>query len=341
MIPLEKIKKSLIANLSEAEVVDGLKLISNTFNLNRTKIDDVYKSASNVSSYACFYLPTNMYKMKFLLSQIDQSLIEDIRKSSVIDIGCGPGTYTFSLIECLNEPLMSFYGIDHNPLMLEQAKKLHDAIYPCSSIDWRQDIPKVDGAKTMIFGNSINEMGYKEALRLIHRVEPEIIVAIEPGTKESYTTMNELRTQLIKAGFHINFPCPGDGECPMKQDNWCHQIIRTQLDFDVERLSQLIERDRKTMPAVIHLYSKRKLFHQNSLIRLEKNQKHAYLWNICQSESVEKNSFKKIEILKRSFSKSDKKNLEKISTGHSLVFDVEKEISENISRVKLLKTPKE
>ena len=60
MIELEKLKHSLLSNVSEDEISKRLNDISNTFNIDRKKIEKMYSDEKNISSYAYFYLPTNM-----------------------------------------------------------------------------------------------------------------------------------------------------------------------------------------------------------------------------------------------------------------------------------------
>ncbi len=341
MISLDKIKKSLIEDLTEQQIVEGLNLLSNTFNIERAKIDSVYKRRQVIASYACFYLPTNMLKMSFTLGKLSQELISEIKGSTIIDIGCGPGTYIFAMIEHFKDTSMSFVGIDHHPLMLEQARKIHQNLYDGFSIHWAQDFPRIEGKKTVIFGNSINEMGHMQALKLIKKVKPDIIIAIEPGTMNSFEEVKSLRGLLIKDKFHVNFPCPGNGSCPMDKDNWCHQVIKASLDHDLERLSQLIQKDRKTMPATIQVFSKVPQCSENRIIRLEKNQKHAFLWNMCIKENEESNSFKRIEVPKRGLSKKEIKTLENYSTGFSVEYSSVKILSNNLLRITLDKFPTE
>ena len=99
MIELEKLKHSLLSNVSEDEISKRLNDISNTFNIDRKKIEKMYSDEKNISSYAYFYLPTNMYKMKFLFDFLTDDILRYLKSSTIIDIGTGPGTYIFSLIE--------------------------------------------------------------------------------------------------------------------------------------------------------------------------------------------------------------------------------------------------
>lgn len=341
MIELEKLKHSLLSNVSEDEISKRLNDISNTFNIDRKKIEKMYSDEKNISSYAYFYLPTNMYKMKFLFDFLNDDILTYLKNSTIIDIGTGPGTYIFSLIELLGASGNQYIGVDTNKHMLKQAHKIQNNLYPNSNVQWTSSIPKFDNEEcTLIFGNSANEMGHMKTLKLINETAAKLVIFIEPGTKDVFHEMKIIREKLISNGFSIDFPCPSSKSCPMSEDNWCHQMIKLSLPYDLERLGQKIKKDRTKMPAIIHVYRKRGksecVDNEARVIRLEKKAKHALLWNICEA-SDESNVFHRIEIPKKGLSKKKMKELEAMSTGFSINFEVEKVISENLKRVKLLK----
>lgn len=339
MISFNKLKPALLEEMTEGEIVKCLKELSQAFTQSRHKIDDVYASPKHISSYASFYLPTNMYKMAFLLKQLPNELIEGIKNSTVVEVGTGPGTYLFGLLEELNCEMTSFIGVDHSPLMLKQAEKIHQSLYPCSDITWRSDIPKLPGRKTYIFGNSLNEMGHYTGLKLVNRNKADIVICIEPGTKSSFKEMSSFRSGMIKDGYKVIYPCSGEGECPiikLDEDDWCHQVVRTKLDDSIERLSQLIKLDRKTMPAIIHVYTKDKVVNNRKyqVVRLVKNIKHAFLWEVC-FEVAGEMKLVRIELMKKLYKKKEVKALESMSTGYEIDFTIDKKIDSNHWRVKL------
>jgi len=342
MIPFSKIHPCLLVDLTEPQIVKCLTELSDGFTKSRHKIDELYASRAHVSSYASFYLPTNMYKMSFLLSQLPSDVLEQIKETTIVEIGTGPGTYIFSLIELLESSMSSFIGVDHSPLMLEQAKKIHHKLYPCSDVTWRSDIPKLSGKSTFVFGNSLNEMGHYSALKLINRNKAEVVICIEPGTKASFAEMSKFREGMIKDGYNVAYPCLSNSACPIvvyKSDDWCHQVVRTKLDSSIERLSQIIKLDRKTMPAIFHVYVKDvpQINEGYRIMRTVKNIKHAFLWDVC-SVVDGKQELIRIEVLKKNFKKKQVKQLESMSTGHLIDFTVDKEISEKHWRVNLSQT---
>ncbi len=339
MLSYDIIKDHLIEKISENEIVKNLKKISFTFTQGRDKIQNIYESRAMVASYACFYLPTNAQKMNFFLERVSPEVIEEIRSSVVIELGTGPGTYLLALMDILGPEKMSFFGIDHNPLMLEQAKKLQQELFPTADAYWREDVPSLPADKkiTLIFGNSLNEMGSSLAFRLIERLNPAHIIFIEPGTKQSFLETSKLRSTLIGRDYNILYPCQSNDPCPIiknKLDDWCHQVVRTSLDPSTLRLSQLVSLDRTVMPAIIHLYSKElSAENQSALImRLLKSVKHAFFWEVCTLIDGEL-KLQEIEVPKKLFTKSEMKSLSKMSTGLNIEYSIDKVLGDGSVRV--------
>lgn len=342
----ENIKNHLISNLTEAQIVKNLKIISNTFTRDRDKIQNLYESAQMVASYTCFYLPTNSWKLKFLLERLSLDQIEDIRKSIIIEVGTGPGTYLLSFMDLLGPELTSFIGIDHNPLMLEQATKLTQNIFPTADVEWKLAIPDLskfgdDKKITLIFGNSLNEMGSQMASKIIQKVKPNSILIIEPGTMTSFNEVLKVRTNLLDSDFHVHYPCASNGECPigkLKEEDWCHQVVRTSLDESTQRLSQMISLDRTIMPAVIHFYSKspKDVTTRAHIVRLVKILKHAFIWEVCTTQDSQL-EIKTLEVPKKLMTKKEVKEFGAISTGLGIDYEIDKVIGDGIIRVKNFK----
>lgn len=339
----ENIREHLICNLSEAEIVKNLKLISQTFTKDRSKIQMLYDKAASVASYACFYLPTNVWKLKFLLERLSVDQIESIRNSVIVEIGTGPGTYLLSIMDQIGPELTTFIGVDHNPLMLEQAKKITDSLFPTADVEWTNAVPELSkfGKKiTLIYGNSLNEMGHVMALKIISKVNADNIIFIEPGTKASFGEVIKVRESLMSS-YNIIYPCSQNAACPIaenSEDDWCHQVIRTSLDESTQRLSQLISLDRSIMPAVIHLYSKLKkeLLVKGHIVRLTRILKHAFLWEVCLSEA-DKLKIVTLEVPKKLMSKKEVKEFGAISTGLGIDFEIDKVLGDGVVRVKSFK----
>ncbi len=331
-------------NLSEVEIVRLLKSIHKNFTTNREDIGDYAKTEDLVSAYTMFYLPTNILKLPFVLNQLNQKTIEALKKTSIIDIGSGPGTYALGFLEYFkNEFSESLILVDQSESMLKQAAKVINHFFPnFKNVHYQKNLDsfKKPGDITLFFGNSLNEIGFDKAMVLIDKLKPKFLFFIEPGTKDFFKTTLKIRNEMKKRGHSVLYPCPSlNDKCPLEgKDDWCHQILHITHDPSIERLSQLLKKDRRSMPFISHLYNLSQEIESNipvRLIRVLKETKFALMWEVCLEENG-KIQTKHFEIPKKLFSKGVLKKLKNSSVGIEVEFEIIKKITEDLWRVKLL-----
>jgi SAM-dependent methyltransferase len=146
----EHIYQNLLTPLTETKLISELKEISTNFTSKRDKIGEYVVSKEMVSAYTCFYLPTNIPKFHFLMSQLPEKIRQRIGELDFLDVGTGPGTYLVAYDQYFgNEKRL--YGLDTSSLMLEQAKKLLGDRVVLSSA-----LPIDFSGGVLLFGNSLN-----------------------------------------------------------------------------------------------------------------------------------------------------------------------------------------
>jgi len=335
-------------NLSEVEIVRLLKSIHMNFTTNREDIGDYAKTEDLVSAYTMFYLPTNILKLPFVLNQLNQKTIEALKKTSIIDIGSGPGTYALGFLDFFkNEFSESLILVDQSDSMLKQAAKVIKHFFPnFKNVHYQKSLDsfKTSGDITLFFGNSLNEIGFDKAMDLIEKIKPKFLFFIEPGTKDFFKTTLKIRNEMKKRGHSVIYPCPSlNDKCPLEgKDDWCHQILYTTHDPSIERLSQLLKKDRRTMPFISHIYNLKEEIVSNlpvRLIRILKETKFALMWEVCLEENG-KIQTKHFEIPKKFLSKDVLKKFKNSSVGVQVEFEIIKKVNENLWRVKLFNQDK-
>lgn len=317
---------------SDSELTASIELLSKNFTSNRNKLSDYLSDPKLVSAYTCFYLTTNIPKLSASLSKFDFSV--DLAEYEWIDIGMGPGTFSLSLFEM--DASLKIYGLENSEQMLTQANSLVKGLYP--EADWRgvsdyKSIPEKSKKRIGIFGHSANEMGESFILKLIEELDLDEILFIEPGTKEFFKKMRNLRTKLISKQFNNLYPCSDKGACPMPEDDWCHQYVKVTHDVSVERLSQMGKKDRRLLPLTLHFYSRLRDFnHQKSVItRQYEATKFSCEWQICSECKL-----RELQVMFRGMKKSEVKELKAFLPGKLISFDIEKNLEHNKVRGKLL-----
>jgi hypothetical protein len=140
--------------------------------------------------------------------------------------------------------------------MREQAQKISSGLFNQKKPKILSSLTEIPAGEnsSLFWGNSLNEMGFDKAIELAKNKKPKYLIWIEPGTKEVFHNYNNIRRQIEDLGYEVLFPCASNGVCPIiGEKDWCHQVLTASLPSDVERLSQLIKIDRKTMPFVGHI----------------------------------------------------------------------------------------
>jgi ribosomal protein RSM22 (predicted rRNA methylase) len=342
---LSDIKPYLLTQFkSEQDLVKSINLLSTNFTSKRENLDDYHKDEKMISAYAAFYLTTNFPKFSHCMNYLNQYK-EYLANAEIIDIGVGPGTFLFAIGEYFDWSLDStLYGIETSQLMKKQALKIKEGLYPDKDIEIVSSeslIPKKDEKKkrVIIFTHSFNEMGIKRAKEYIKNLNPDAILFIEPGTKELFKSYLSLRSDLIEDGFNCHYPCLSNSPCPLEgKDDWCHQYLKITHDKEVERLTQIAQRNRKWMAVTLGLYIKdtQSNFKDNEarIIRTYPESKFGFEWDVC----TKKNQILEVQTLKRNFTKSEAKDVAKKLSGDKIAFDIDKELKDNRTRIKLVNT---
>lgn len=334
-LSLNEIKPHLlISSITEPEIIKLINEMSVKFTKKREQITDYVFEHRHVSAYAAFYLPTNMPKLHFLLSKLPTSVLEDFKNRPFIDMGTGPGTYSLAWKKLMKTPAhVEMIGVDTSQIMLDQATKIMKGFYPGDKFETHRKYAESKTNSILFFGHSINEMGREKAQDHIMTIDPEYVIWIEPGTSELFSELKILR-DLMLDHYDALYPCPSSAACP---NEWCHQVLRTTHQSDVERLSQLVSLDRKILPMTAHVYRRKSktptVSEEATIIRYIQETKFSFEYEVCYL-SDGKNINAVIEIQKKHLSKDEEKHFKNSNVGDRITFTVEKTIGEKL-RVRL------
>lgn len=312
---------------SEHDLIKAIEELSLKFTQQREKISDYLKDERLTSAYAAFYLTTNMPKLEAVFKWMPDEWLEQLKHSTFVDVGAGPGTFSLAFREWAGEPV-KVMQIETSAVMRDQAKRIWTGLYPDEKL-----LLKPEGETVLFFGHSANEMGPEAALRYIKEFNPDHLLFMEPGTKEFFPMMIKIRDSLIKEGYNILFPCPSAVSCPMQDSasDWCHQFIQVKQESEVERLSQMVRKDRRNLPLIVHAFSRtfKSVNPTSRLVRVFPETKFSYEWEAC-----EMNEIQHYQIMKRGLDKKALGLLSETLAGAALDIEVDKEL-EKSKRVKV------
>jgi ribosomal protein RSM22 (predicted rRNA methylase) len=313
----------------EHDLLKAISEVSEKFTTNRGKITDYLKDPRLASAYTAFYLTTNYPKLEGAMKWFPDVWKDAVRGRPLIDLGAGPGTFGLAWRELMNGKV---YQIESSQTMREQARKLWDGTYPAAEME-QLNAPKEIPDGVLLFGHSANEMGAAQVLTYIKKINPEHILFIEPGTKTFFPEMLAIRRELIAQNFNVIYPCPSAHECPMatSDKDWCHQFLKVKQDPEVERLSQMLHKDRKLLPLIVHLYSKTtKHNDKERLVRVLPETKFSFEWEVCLGDHIAHD-----QVMLRGLDKKQQKDIDEVLAGAALSTELEKDLGA-VKRVKVI-----
>ena len=227
------------------------------------------------TSYALYYMTINMPKLWIVLNNSGVWPKRELKSvNSIVEFGCGPGTFLWSYLFYLHatapeqvQKIEKIRGVDTSPTNLKIAQKLFRALtdqkvfahikaeFICGK--WEEHFDD-KSYHLGIFGNSLVESS--DDLGFIENCYANLLI-MEPGTLRSFQKLRVMRDALIAQDWHIHFPCCGGTRCPMSDDNWCHfHVNRFLLPF-IQKMSNAAKRQNHRHNFTAFLFSR----HSNQL----------------------------------------------------------------------------
>ncbi len=217
-----------------------------------------------IKTYAVYFMPSNLIKLHPILDEIrrDKDCTLFKKKSlSLLDLGCGPGTFTVGFLEYLSKNCLpdsfDFESVkltcmDRSKENLSLAQKIineylnHGLL--SKNIRWKTSFvkgtitasssfealfPKNTLFDIIIAGNVITELQGKNIKPFMSFLENHLspdgtAVIIDPGTKASSKHLLSLRNRILsETGLNLYSPCPNTAACSLtdKGKNWCHEKV--------------------------------------------------------------------------------------------------------------------
>ena len=156
---------------------------------------------------------------------------------TVLDIGAGTGTATLVCDELLS--LTAATCLERETAMRTVGIKLTNFLNNSIIPNWKEfDIIKdniEEQTELVIAGYVLNEIPKEQKFKVLDKLwnaTTHILLIVDPGTKQDFENLKEIRTYMIKQGANLIAPCPHIQECPITGEDWCHfssRVSRSKL----------------------------------------------------------------------------------------------------------------
>lgn len=208
------------------------------------------------------YLITRLPATFAVLDTVFATFFSKIHKPihSILDLGSGPATALF-VLKNQERSSISITCVERDEIMFEIAKALYEKIGEPMKADFHmrslldfEDSNKLHEA--VLLSYVLNELPCKIDAAFFEKLEnlaKEYLIFVEPGTRDGYSRLMEVREIAIHKGWNILAPCPHSQKCPLQESGrWCHFYKRLQrtkehrlakeasLGFEDEKFSYLI-----------------------------------------------------------------------------------------------------
>lgn len=227
---------------SLAEVVDGVRELSDMFNGVLPRRPGYLSSRRLRRAYVQYYLPVNAEKIARVLAERDRYAPPG-RPLRVLDFGCGPGTAAIAWL-LGRRPTASLTLVD----VVDEA--LDDARWFCGQLGAQvrssTSVPEGETFDLILAANVYNETDPK----LERHLEPDgHLVVVEPALKDTTRALQLWRDQRVREGWRIAAPCLGQVTCPMtgRSDLWCHMDVPWPRPATVAEVDRRLGLDKESL----------------------------------------------------------------------------------------------
>lgn len=243
------------------ELIDAIrKNVTYSTQFSALKLRENYQAQKNHEGMFDTYLKSRMPATYAAIYTVLKEIPQDAKVTSLLDIGCGPGTGLWVAREHFNS-LQSYIGFEGDPGFIALAERLNQGVSP-QHVEWMRgrypaNLP-ITKADVVLMSYSVGENSHDTIAKTIayvweHNVA-EWLVVIEPGTPKGFDSILNIRQLLIEKGGYVVAPCKGNYLCPLTAQDWCHFSVRLErtpmqkhikeatLPYEDEKYSYLIVR---------------------------------------------------------------------------------------------------
>lgn len=221
--------------LGRSKVVKAHRELSDRYRSKTQNDSSIIETNAHRAAYLAARLPATYASISRVLEEVRLRL-PDLKVSSILDIGAGPGTAMWAASEIFPE-VKQWTLLEHDEEMVASGKRLaqrcphptaKQAKWIVSDLEQTNVLPHHD---LVICSYSVGELSDSARTALVAncwKSTNNLLIVIEPGTPVGFERIRTIRSELIGLGSHMVSPCPHTGTCPMANGDWCHFSTRLE-----------------------------------------------------------------------------------------------------------------
>ena len=233
----EGLKDSINKLLSEnksSNIIENAQIISSRYRKNDGKGKRLLTNELEAVSYATSRMPATYAAVYSAFKQILANYNE--KMTSLLDVGAGTGAGTWAVNEINN--INQITCLEREKSMIDIGRKLmkdtilDNAKWKSYNILQDEIAEKADIVLTSYMINELPEQERENAVLKLWQATNKLMVVIEPGTPEGFKNILNIRNLIKEQGGYIVAPCCCNGECPIKENDWCAfyaRVARTSM----------------------------------------------------------------------------------------------------------------
>lgn len=245
-----------LEGVSRRELAARAEVISERYR--RLGGSDVIRSAQDALAYALVRMPATFAAVRHAMQQTAERCPE-LAPTSLLDIGCGPGTATWAALDTWSS-LQSLTLIDQNAHLMEMAGFLAAAASAEASLvagSLPEALKQRTPADLVVASYALTELAGNQMASVLERLwnlTTQMLIIVEPGTTEGFRRILQCREALLAFGGAVAAPCTHAEACPLKTaSRWCHfnqRLSRTRDHLLVKSASVNYEDEKFSYLAV-------------------------------------------------------------------------------------------
>ena len=213
-----------LSNLTKASAE-----LSDNYRLHQQGAERFIHSAAQRIAYTVVRLPATFAAMRAVFAEI-RRLMPELRVTSLLDLGAGPGTAAWAAVETFDEIEQltlierdrELIQLGHDFARQSSHAALREAAWQAGDFRMIELFAPHDLVVCSYSLGESDEHAARRVLKAAWQAAAKIIAIIEPGTMKGFGLIRLMRDEIVQSGGHLLAPCPHASACPMRGDDWCH-----------------------------------------------------------------------------------------------------------------------